>query len=154
MKTVIEGDLQAAGFKLAIVASRFNEAVCDRLIGGAEDCLVRHGVGANDVVLYRVPGSFEIPLVAKKVAASGAFDAIVVAGAIIRGETPHFDHLSAEVVKGVAQASSDTGVPITFGIVLADTPEQALDRSGGKSGNKGWSAALAAIEMVSLLRSI
>lgn len=154
MTVTIEGNLQAAGFKLAIVAGRFNEAVCDRLIDGAEDCLVRHGVGKDDIALYRVPGSFEIPLVAKRLAATGGFDAIVVAGAIIRGETPHFDYLCAEVVKGVAQAGMDTGVPITFGIVLADTAEQALDRSGGKAGNKGWSAALAAIEMVNLLRSV
>lgn len=153
MAAAIEGHLQAAGFKLAIVASRFNEAVCDRLVDGALDCLVRHGVAEDDVRLYRVPGSFEIPLVAKRLAASGGFDAIVVAGAIIRGETPHFDYLAAEVVKGVAQVSLDTGVPVTFGVILADTPEQALDRSGGKAGNKGWSAALAAIEMVSLLRN-
>lgn len=154
MTTTTEGNLQAAGFKVAIVAGRFNEAVCERLIAGAEDCLLRHGVGEADIALYRVPGSFEIPLVAKRIAVAGDFDAVVAVGAIIRGETPHFDYLCAEVVKGVAQVGLDTGVPVTFGVVLADTAEQALDRSGGKAGNKGWSASLAAIEMVNLLRSV
>lgn len=149
-----EGDLMGAGLKIGIVVSRFNELLSTRLLDGAEDGLVRHGVddGAIDVAL--VPGAFEIPLVASRMAASGRYDAIVALGVVIRGSTPHFEYVSSEVSKGVARAGLDTGVPVSFGIVTADTIEQAVERAGTKQGNKGWDAALAAIEMANLLKGM
>jgi 6,7-dimethyl-8-ribityllumazine synthase len=150
----ITGKLDASGLKTAIIASRFNDFVTARLIEGAVDCLVRHGSGEKDVTVIRVPGSFEIPLVAKKTASSGKYDAVVCLGALIRGQTPHFDYIAAEVTKGVAQVSLDTDVPVTFGVVTADTLEQAIDRAGAKAGNKGFEAALVAVEMADLLRQI
>ena len=150
----IEGKLDATGLKTAIVASRFNDFVTTKLIEGAVDCLLRHGSGDTDITVIRVPGSFEVPLAAKKAASSGKYDAVICLGALIRGQTPHFDYIAAEVTKGVAQVSLDTGVPVTFGVITADTLEQAVDRAGAKAGNKGFEAALGAVEMADLLRQI
>ncbi len=152
--STIEGKLDASGLKSAVVASRFNDFVTAKLIEGAVDCLLRHGAAEKDITLIRVPGSFELPLAAKKAASSGKYDAVVCLGALIRGQTPHFDYIAAEVTKGVAQVSLDTGVPVTFGVITADTLEQAVDRAGAKSGNKGFEAALGAVEMANLLRQL
>ncbi len=150
----IEGKLDAKGLKTAVIASRFNDFVTAKLIEGAVDCLLRHGSVEKDVTVIRVPGSFELPLAAKRAAASGKFSAVICLGALIRGQTPHFDYIAAEVTKGVAQVSLDTGVPVTFGVITADTLEQAVDRAGAKAGNKGFEAALGALEMADLLRQI
>ena len=147
---VIEGKLSAKGRKFALIVSRFNEFISQKLLTGAEDCLLRHHGAADDITVVWVPGAFEIPLVAKKLAQSKAYDAIICLGAVIRGATPHFDYVAAEVSKGVAQSALETGVPIIFGIITSDTIEQAIERAGTKSGNKGWDAALAAIEMADL----
>ena len=147
-------ELDASGLKIAVIASRFNDFVTARLIEGAVDCLTRHGSGDKDLTVIRVPGSFELPLAAKRAASSGKFDAVVCLGALIRGQTPHFDYIAAEVTKGVAQVSLDSGIPVTFGVITADTLEQAVDRAGAKSGNKGFEAALGAVEMADLLRQI
>lgn len=146
-----EGKLNAAGKKFALVASRFNSLITRQLIAGAEDCLVRHGASPQDLVLYWTPGSFEMPLVAKRCAQTGKYDAIVCLGAVIRGGTPHFEYVAAEVAKGLAHVMLESGVPVTFGVLTTDTVEQAIDRAGVKSGNKGADAALAAIEMADLL---
>ena len=150
----IAGKLDASGLKTAIIASRFNDFVTARLIEGAVDCLLRHGSGETDITVIRVPGSFELPLAAKKTASSGKYDAVICLGALIRGQTPHFDYIAAEVTKGVAQVSLDTELPVTFGVITADTLEQAIDRAGAKAGNKGFEAALGAVEMADLLRQI
>ncbi len=150
----ITGKLDASGLKTAIIASRFNDFVTARLIEGAIDCLLRHGSGETDITVVRVPGSFELPLAAKKTASSGKYDAVICLGALIRGQTPHFDYIAAEVTKGIAQVSLDTGLPVTFGVITADTLEQAIDRAGAKAGNKGFEAALGAVEMADLLRQI
>ena len=150
----IEGKLDATGLKTAIVASRFNDFVTTKLIEGAVDCLSRHGAAEKEITVVRVPGSFELPLAAKKAASSGKYDAVICLGALIRGQTPHFDYIAAEVTKGVAQVSLDTNVPVTFGVITADTLEQAVDRAGAKAGNKGFEAALGAVEMADLLRQI
>jgi 6,7-dimethyl-8-ribityllumazine synthase len=152
MAHVVEGKLDAKGMRFALVVSRTNDFVAARLLSGAEDCLERHGAAPNSRTVVRVPGSWELPLVASRLAASGKFDAIVALGALIRGETPHFDVLAAEVAKGLSHVAIQSGVPVAFGVVTADTVEQAIDRAGAKSGNKGWDAALAAVEMVSLYR--
>jgi 6,7-dimethyl-8-ribityllumazine synthase len=151
---IIEGALKADGLRFAIVASRWNDLIVSRLIGGAQDALLRLGARENDLTLVRVPGSFEIPLAAKKLAASGKYDAIICVGAVIRGETPHFDYIAAEVTKGMASASIETGVPIAYGIITADTVEQAINRAGVKAGNKGFEAAMAAVEMANLLKEL
>lgn len=151
---IIEGALRADGLRLAVVASRWNDLIVSRLVGGAQDALVRLGARGDDLTLVRVPGSFEIPLVAKKLAASGRYDAIICVGAVIRGETPHFDYVAAEVTKGMASASMETGVPIAYGIITADTVEQAINRAGVKAGNKGFEAAMAAVEMANLLKEL
>ena len=150
----IEGNLSAAGKTFGVVAARFNGFVVDSLLEGALDAVRRHGgdVGAVDVAW--VPGSYEIPLVARKMAATNRYDAVICVGALIRGGTIHFDVLSAEVTKGVAQAALETGVPITFGVITTDTLEQAIERAGTKMGNKGWEAAESAIELVNLLKAI
>ena len=154
-KTVTyQGDLNASGKKFALVASRYNEIITSRLISGAMDCLLRHGAGEQDVEIYRVPGSFEVPLVAQKVAAAGKHDAVICLGAVIRGETPHFDFVASEAARGVGRAGLETGVPVIFGIVTTDTIEQAIERAGGRTGNRGAEAASAAIEMANLLASI
>jgi 6,7-dimethyl-8-ribityllumazine synthase len=151
----IEGNLIVpAGARFAIVGSRFNAFIVERLIEGAVDALLRHGAQAKDISLVRVPGSWEIPLVCGRLAKSGKLDAIVALGAVIRGATPHFDHVANEVSKGVAQASFDSGVPIAFGVLTTDSIEQAVERAGTKAGNKGYDAAVAAIEMVTLSKQL
>ena len=154
MPPIIEGPLDAKGLKIALIASRFNEFVTAKLVEGALDGLVRHGADPKNLTVIKVPGSFELPQVAAKLGAQGTHDAVVALGCLIRGDTPHFDLLAAEVAKGLAQAASSTGVPVIFGVLTCDTMEQAIDRAGGKAGNKGWDAALAAIEMVSLYRRL
>jgi 6,7-dimethyl-8-ribityllumazine synthase len=151
MTKIIEGKLTAKGKKFGIVISRFNELISSQLLSGAQDCLVRHECKQDDITAVWVPGSFEIPLAAKKMAQSSNYDAVICLGAVIRGGTPHFDYISAEVSKGVAQVGLETGLPVIFGIITADTIEQALERAGTKAGNKGWDAALSAIEMVNLM---
>jgi 6,7-dimethyl-8-ribityllumazine synthase len=149
-----EGNMNAAGRKFALIASRFNSLITRQLIAGAEDCLLRHGAAGDDIVLVWVPGSFEMPLAARKMAESGKFDAVICLGAVIRGQTPHFDYVAAEAAKGIAQASLTTGVPVVFGVLTTDNIEQALDRAGMKVGNKGADAAAAAIEMADLFSSM
>jgi len=151
MARVIEGDLQGQGVKVSIVVSRFNSFITDRLLEGALDALRRHGVEEKGITVVRVPGSFEIPLGVKR-AAGQKVDAVIALGALIRGGTPHFDYLSAEVTKGVAQVMLETGIPVSFGVLTTDTVEQAIERAGTKAGNKGAEAAQSALEMVSLLR--
>lgn len=153
MKT-IEGKLSAQNKKFAIVAGRFNEFISDELISGAVDCLVRHHAKEDHITVIRTPGSFEIPLVAKKVAQSKKYDAVICVGAIIRGGTHHFEYVASEAAKGIAQASLDTQVPVIFGIITADSIEQAVERAGTKAGNKGWDAALAGIEMTDLMAKL
>jgi len=149
---VHQGHLQAAGFRFAIIASRWNDFLTARLIEGALDALERLGADAKAVELYRVPGSFEIPLLARKVAGAGKFDAVICLGTIIRGETPHFEYVAGEATKGIAQAGMETGLPVVYGIVTADTLEQAIDRAGVKAGNKGFEAAMSAVELVNLYK--
>jgi len=151
MVRVIEGDLQGQGVKVSIVVSRFNGFITDRLLEGALDSLRRHGVEEKGITVIRVPGSFEIPLGVRR-AAGQKVDAVIALGALIRGGTPHFDYLSAEVTKGVAQVMLETGIPVSFGVLTTDTVEQAIERAGAKAGNKGAEAAQSALEMVSLLR--
>lgn len=153
MVRTVEGDLQGQGLKVAIVVSRFNSFITDRLVEGALDALRRHGVKDQDISLVKVPGSFEIPLAARK-ASAGKVDAVIALGALIRGGTPHFEYLSAEVTKGVAMVTLETGVPVAFGVLTTDTIEQAIERAGTKAGNKGFEAALSAIEMAKLLRQM
>ena len=154
MPNVIEGGLNAQGKRFALVVSRFNDFITEKLTGGAIDALTRCGVDAGTIDILKVPGAFEIPLVAQKVAAAGRHDAIICLGAVIRGATPHFDYVSAEVSKGIAQVSLASGVPVIFGVVTTDTIEQAIERAGTKAGNKGWSAAISAIEMTNLLAQV
>ena len=154
MTKVIEGTLNAQGIRFAIVVSRFNDFINAKLLDGALDALTRHGAEDDQVITIRVPGSFEIPLMAKKLADSGNYDAVICLGAVIRGATPHFEYISAEVTKGIAKVTLDSGIPISFGILTTDNIEQAIERAGTKSGNKGWDAAMAAIEMVNLLKEI
>ena len=148
------GKLVGTGLKIAVVVSRFNEFITSKLLSGALDTLVRHGTSEGDVEVVWVPGSFEIPLVAKKLAASGKFDAVICLGAVIRGGTPHFEYIAAEAAKGVAHVGMSTGVPTVFGIITSDTLEQAIERAGTKSGNKGSDSALIAIEMANLLKGL
>jgi 6,7-dimethyl-8-ribityllumazine synthase len=151
---IIEGELQAKGLKFGIVMSRFNEFITSKLLDGAVDALVRHGAREDDIALVKVPGSFEIPLMAKKMALKGPYHAIICLGTVIRGATPHFEYIAAEVSKGIASVSLETGVPIAFGIITSDTIEQAVERAGTKSGNKGWDAAVTAIEMAQLQKKL
>jgi len=150
---VYEGNLNAGGLKFAIAVSRFNSFITDKLLDGALDCLRRHGADEESIEVFKAPGSFELPLVAKKLA-QGDYDAVIVLGAVIRGETPHFDYVAAEVSKGVAAVALETGKPVIFGVLTTDTVEQAIDRAGAKAGNKGWEAALAAIELANLLKEV
>jgi 6,7-dimethyl-8-ribityllumazine synthase len=154
MPKIIEGKIVAKGMKFGIVASRFNDFICGRLIEGAIDALMRAGAEEKDIAIYKVPGSFELPLTAKKLATSARFDAIICLGAIIRGATPHFEYISAEVSKGIASVGLETGVPVIFGVLTTDTIEQAIERAGTKSGNKGADAAMTAIEVVDLFKKI
>ncbi|MCC6897707.1 MAG: 6,7-dimethyl-8-ribityllumazine synthase [Polyangiaceae bacterium] len=152
---VIEGTLIPPGkARFGIVASRFNDFIVDRLVGGAMDAFTRHGVSADRVTLVRVPGSWELPLTCARLAKSGKLDAVIALGAVIRGGTPHFDYVAAEAAKGVAAASAATGVPVVFGVLTTDSIEQAIERAGTKMGNKGFDAAMAAIEMVSLAKAL
>jgi len=146
----IEGKLQARGRSFGIVVSRFNSLVTEQLLTGAMDCLVRHGAEEGDITVVRCPGSFEIPQVARRLAEGGRFDAVICLGCVIRGETPHFDYIAAEVAKGVGQISLQTDTPVAFGVLTTETLEQALERAGAKAGNKGWDAALSAIELADL----
>ncbi|NJC88822.1 MAG: 6,7-dimethyl-8-ribityllumazine synthase [Desulfuromonas sp.] len=154
MPKIIEGRLNAQGLKIGILVSRFNSFIGDRLVEGAIDALLRHGAEKENLAVIRVPGAFEIPPVAKQVAASGRYDALVCLGAVIRGATPHFDYVSAEVSKGIAAVSMEAGIPVTFGVLTTDTLEQAIERAGSKAGNKGFDAAVAAIEMANLYKVI
>lgn len=149
-----EGRFEGNGLRVAIVVSRFNGFVTDKLLSGAVDGLVRHGVAENDIATYRCPGAFEIPAVAKKLVEAKKHDAVICLGAVIRGETPHFDYIAAESAKGVGQLSISSNVPVVYAILTTDTVEQAVDRAGGKAGNKGFDAASAAIEMVNLFKNI
>jgi len=153
-KKIIEGALNAKGMRFSIVVSRFNDFINSKLLDGALDALSRHGADDDNISIVRVPGSFEIPLVAQKLANSGNFDAVICLGAVIRGATPHFEYISAEVTKGIAKVTLDSGIPVSFGILTTDNIEQAIERAGTKSGNKGWDAALAAVEMVNLLKAV
>jgi len=154
MPKIIEGKIVAKGMKFGIVASRFNDFICGRLIEGTIDALIRAGAEEKDIVIYKVPGSFELPLTAKKLAKSKRYDAVICLGAIIRGATPHFEYISAEVSKGIAVVGLETEVPVVFGVLTTDTIEQAIERAGTKSGNKGADAAMTAIEMVDLFKKI
>lgn len=154
MPKVFEGHLLGQGLKFGLIAGRFNEFITNKLLSGALDALKRHGVAEEDTEVAWVPGAFEIPLVASKMASSKRYDAVVCLGAVIRGATPHFDYVSSEVTKGVAKVGLDTGVPTIFGVITADTIEQAIERAGTKAGNKGWDAAVTAIEMANLMRNI
>lgn len=147
---IIEGNLSAQGLKVALVASRFNDFIVQKLIEGAEDCLVRHGADDKNITLVKIPGAFEIPVMAEKLAQSGKFDAIICLGAVIRGGTPHFDYVANEVSKGVAAVSLKHCLPVIFGVLTTDSIEQAIERAGTKAGNKGWDAAVSAIEMVNI----
>jgi 6,7-dimethyl-8-ribityllumazine synthase len=154
MPNIIEAKLLAEGKKFAIVVSRFNDFITDRLVGGAVDALIRSGAETQDIDIVKVPGAFEIPLVAKKMAKKGRYHAIICLGAVIRGATPHFEYVSAEVTKGIAMVSLEFEIPVIFGIVTTDTIEQAIERAGAKAGNKGWHAAISAIEMANLIQDI
>ncbi len=154
MVKTLEGKLQAQGMRFACVVGRFNDFISGKLLEGALDALKRHGAEEQDITVAWVPGAFEIPLTAGKLAASGKYDAVITLGAVIRGSTPHFDYVAAEVSKGVAAVGLESGLPVIFGVLTTDTIEQAIERAGTKAGNKGAAAALAAIEMVDLLRKV
>ena len=154
MSKSFEGVLLGKGLKFGVVVSRFNEFVTGKLLEGARDALLRHGVNEDDIAIAWVPGSFEIPLVAKKLAQTSKYDAVICLGAVVRGATPHFEYIAAEVSKGIANVGLDTGVPITYGVITADTLEQAIERAGTKAGNRGFDAAVNAIEMANLLKNI
>ena len=154
MVKILEGQLIAKGKRFGIVVSRFNDFNTEKLLGGALDALTRTGAKENDIQIIKVPGAFEIPLAAKKAAQTGRYDAVICLGAVIRGATPHFDYVCAEVSKGVAQVGLDFGLPVIFGVLTTDTVEQAIDRAGTKSGNKGWHAAMSAVEMANLMGTV
>ena len=154
MPNVIEAKLSAEGKKFALIVSRFNDFITDRLVGGAMDALIRAGGEDQDIDIVKVPGAFEIPLIAQKLVERKRYDAVICLGAVIRGATPHFDYVSAEVSKGVAQVGLSAGIPVIFGIITTDTIEQAIERAGAKAGNKGFSAAMAGIEMANLTRQL
>jgi len=154
MVKIVEGNLIAKGKKFGIVASRFNDFITKELVSGCLDTLTRHGAGSEDVSVTWVPGAFEVPLIAQRLAKSKSFDALICLGTVIRGSTPHFEYIASEAAKGVAKVSLDTGLPVIFGIITADTIEQAVERAGTKDGNKGKDAAMSAIEMANLLTQI
>jgi 6,7-dimethyl-8-ribityllumazine synthase len=154
MPNLFEGKISGKGKKFGIIVARFNDFISDRLLSGAMDALIRHGAEEKDIDVVKVPGAFEIPLMAKKMAQREQYDAVICLGAVIRGSTPHFEYVSAEVSKGIATVSLESGVPVMFGVVTTDTLEQAIERAGSKSGNKGWSAGLAAMEMADLIQSL
>ena len=154
MNKHFEGLLLGKGLKFGLVVSRFNEFITKKLLEGAQDALLRHGVNQEDIEIAWVPGSFEIPLIAQKLAQTKRYDAVICLGAVVRGGTPHFEYIAAEVTKGIAKVSLDTGLPVIYGVITADTLEQAIERAGTKMGNKGFDAAVTAIEMANLLKSI
>jgi len=154
MSKVFEGHLSAAGLRFAIVVSRFNSFITERLLGGAMDALTRAGAGPEAIDVIKVPGSWEVPIVAGEVARQHRYDAVICLSAVIRGETPHFDYVAAEAAKGIAHVAAETGVPVAFGVLTTNTLEQAIDRAGAKGGNKGFDAAMTAIEMANLLRTL
>jgi 6,7-dimethyl-8-ribityllumazine synthase len=154
MPRLFEGKISAEGFRFGVIASRFNDFISSKLVEGAMDALRRHGAREDMISLVRVPGAFEIPLAAKKMAESGKHDAIICLGAVIRGSTPHFEYVAAEVSKGIASVALESRIPVTFGVLTTDSLEQAIERAGAKSGNKGWDAAMAAMEMVNLFKEI
>ena len=154
MPRIVEGQLSAEGFRFAIIVSRFNDFISSRLVEGAMDALKRHGAGEEQISVIKVPGAFEIPVVAKKLAGSNRFDALICLGAVIRGGTPHFDYVAAEVSKGIANVSLESKIPVTFGVLTTDNLEQAIERAGSKSGNKGYEASVAAIELVNLFKEL
>jgi len=151
---VVQGSLDAKGLRFAVVISRFNETISNRLLDGAKDCILRHGGNEESITEFYCPGSFEIPVVAQRLSKSGKYDAIICLGAVIRGDTPHFDYVASEAAKGIAQVALSDGCPVMFGVLTTDTTDQAMERAGGKAGNRGWDAALGAIEMVRLLEQI
>ena len=154
MPKVVEGKLSAKGMKFGIVVSRFNDFICERLLAGAVDVLLRNGAEDKDIEIFKVPGAFEIPQVARKIALTKKCDAVICLGAVIRGATPHFDYIAAEVSKGIAMIGMESEVPVAFGVLTTDNLEQAIERAGSKAGNKGWDAALSAIEMANLYREM
>jgi len=154
MPRTIEGKLNAAGLKFGIVVSRFNDFICDHLLSGALDVLIRNGAEEKEIEVLKVPGAFEIPQVARKMALSKKYDAVICLGAVIRGATPHFEYIASEVSKGVAMIGLESDIPVTFGVLTTDNLEQAIERAGTKAGNKGWDAALSAIEMANLYREM
>ena len=154
MPRTLEGKISAEGYRFGLVVSRFNDFISSKLVEGAVDALKRHGATEEQLLMVKVPGAFEIPLVAKKLAESGKVDAVICLGAVIRGSTPHFDYVAAEVSKGIAVVALDTKVPVAFGVLTTDNLEQAIERAGTKSGNKGWDAAVAAMEMVKLFKQL
>jgi 6,7-dimethyl-8-ribityllumazine synthase len=154
MPRTLEGKISAEGYRFGLIVSRFNDFISSKLVEGAVDALKRHGATEEQLLLVKVPGAFEIPLAAKKLAESGKVDAVICLGAVIRGSTPHFDYVAAEVSKGIAVVALDTKVPVAFGVLTTDNLEQAIERAGTKSGNKGWDAALAAMEMVNLFKQL
>jgi 6,7-dimethyl-8-ribityllumazine synthase len=154
MANLIEGKVSAQGFRFGVVVSRFNDFITSKLVEGAMDALKRHGAKDDMISLVKVPGAFEIPLAAKKMAESGQYDAVICLGAVIRGSTPHFEYVAAEVSKGIASVALETKVPVTFGVLTTDSLEQAIERAGAKSGNKGWDAAMAAMEMANLFKEL
>jgi 6,7-dimethyl-8-ribityllumazine synthase len=154
MPKILEGKISAEGLRFAVIVSRFNDFISSKLLEGAMDALKRHGGSEDQVSLVKVPGSFEIPVVAKRLAETGEYDAIICLGAVIRGGTPHFDYVAAEVSKGIAAVALETKIPVTFGVLTTDNLEQAIERAGSKSGNKGWDAAMAAMEMANLFKKM
>ena len=154
MAKIMEGRLSAEGFRFALVVSRFNDFICSRLVDGALDALKRHGAKEETIPVVRVPGAFELPLTAKKLALTGDYDAVICLGAVIRGSTPHFDYVASEVSKGIANVSLETNLPVTFGVLTTENLEQAIERAGSKSGNKGYEAAMAAMEMANLFKEL
>lgn len=154
MNTELQGSLKGEGLKFGIVVSRFNDFITSRLLEGAQGALTRHGVNTGDITVAWVPGAFEIPVVAKRMAESKKYSAVICLGAVIKGETSHFDYIAGEAAKGIANASISTGVPVIFGVLTTDTVDQAINRAGGKSGNNGYNAGLAAIEMANLLKAL
>ncbi|MGA1864183.1 MAG: 6,7-dimethyl-8-ribityllumazine synthase [bacterium] len=154
MPDIIQGDYKAHGIRIGIVVSRFNDFITHKLLAGALDALTRHGAEDKDIQIVKVPGAFEIPYAAAKMARRNAYDTIICLGAVIRGETPHFEYISAEVTKGIAKIALDTNIPVIYGVITTENIEQAVERAGTKAGNKGWDAAMAAMEMVDLYRKI
>ena len=154
MPKFIEGEISAKGISCAIVVSRFNDFICQHLLDGALDALKRHGASDDQITIVKVPGAFEIPSMAKKLSMNGKFECVICLGAVIRGATPHFEYISSQVARGVATIALESTVPVSFGIITCDTLEQAIERAGTKSGNKGWDAAVSAMEMVSLMKAV